>query len=158
MVKAMLMGAMVVLMMNPTGILAQRGPENQDREMRIEMMKKRFLQDRLELTEEEEKDFWPAYEAHEQQMKQLREEFDQGGNPMFLGDEEAELYLDNMIKFQEATLAERKQFLGNLREILLVRKVLFLVHLEDQFKKEVLKELRQRMDQRRPPGQKNQQK
>ena len=78
------------------------------------------------------------------------------GNPMFLSDEEAESYLNNMIVFEEKALDLRKQYIQDLRGVLPVRKVLFMQHLEKEFRNEVLSRIRERMNERKgPPQRKN---
>jgi hypothetical protein len=116
--------------------------------MELEVAKKRFIENRLDLTDEESDAFWPVYDEHQRKLKQMREDYKMEGNPMFLSDEEAETYLNNMIQFEEKALDEKKRFIASLREVLPIRKVLFLQHLEREFRQEVLERIKQRMQNR----------
>lgn len=135
--------------------LSAQRPMPEKMENRLEMIRKNFIQNRLELSEEEADAFWPVYDAHHRAMEQLEEKYRTDQNPMFLSDEEAQEYLDNKIRFEEEALDERKEFMLKVREVLPVRKTLFLLHLEEQFKKEMVQRIRERINQQRPNPDRN---
>jgi hypothetical protein len=118
----------------------------EDRKEKIEAMKVSFITQRLDLTSKEAQVFWPLYnelqdklqaarKAKRKEAKQTRGDIDA------MPDAEVEAIIDSEIaaKQMEAELA--KEYHTKFKQLLTVKKVAKLYRAEDDFKRELLKQL-----------------
>lgn len=121
-------------------------------------MKIGFLTDRLELTPEEAKTFWPVYNKYSDELEQLRkgrreniinarENFDD------MSDAELEKTVDNEILFRQNEIDLLKKYHPQFKKILPIRKVAKLYKAEEEFKRKLLEMLKERRegDRKGPP-------
>ncbi len=124
---------------------------------RVEAMKIGFLTDRLNLTTEEAKTFWPVYNQYSDELEILRkgrrdniinarENFDE------MSDAELEKTVDSEITFRQQELEIVKKYHPQFKKILPIKKVAKLYKAEEDFKRKLLDMLQDRRD-----GQKNNQ-
>ena len=114
---------------------------------RIEAMKIAFITDRLQLTPEEAKGFWPIYNKMETEMKELRKKYrlsEEEELPADLSEQEAEKRISEVITFREAQVALIKKYQIEFKKIISSKKILLLYRAEEDFKRELIRRIRER--------------
>ncbi len=130
-----------------------------ERKEKVEAMKIAFLTKRLDLTPEEAKTFWPVYNQMTKEietirknrridMREAREEF------AGMSDKEVEKLVDNEIAFRQNELDILKKYHGQFKQVLPVKKVALLYKSEEDFKRYLLNEIRNRAGNK--PGNRSQ--
>ena len=116
---------------------------------RLEAMKIGFITERLNLSSDEAKLFWPVYNKFTDDMKKLRQSSkgkisEEMSDMPAMTDAEAEKVLNDMVNFkiQEADLL--KKYASEFKKVLPVKKVVLLFKAENDFKRELLKKLAKR--------------
>lgn len=126
-----------------TTTFAQKG-ERGDRGDRKEEKKAQriaFITERLALTPDESKVFWPVYEQRNEERKTAIKAIkgDRKENPRKkleeMSDAEVKTLLDNMIKVKQTELDIQKKYNDKFLSILPPKKVAKLYHVEREFKK-----------------------
>jgi hypothetical protein len=152
-----------------TALMAQQPPPGEEPQRpgreHVEAMKVGFLTQRLNLTPEEAKVFWPVYNKYQDELEVLRKSrrenlvnaktnFDE------MSDKDVEKAVDSELGFRQNELDLLKKYHGQFKQALPMKKVAKLYRAEEDFKRELLdriKENRQdmrrdRMDKRKPMG------
>jgi len=117
---------------------AQKG----DRKEEKKAQKIAFITERLALTPEESKAFWPVYDQRNEERKAALKAIrgDRKENPRKkleeMSDAEVKILLDNMIKAKQAELDIQKKYNDKFLAILPPKKVAKLYHVEREFKKQ----------------------
>lgn len=125
-----------------SNIMAQKGE-------RLEAMKIGFITERLNLTADEAKVFWPVYNKFTEELKKLRlstkgkitEEMADMPN---MNDTEAEKVLTDMVNFKINEAELIKKYAAEFKKVLPIKKVVLLFKAENDFKRELLKQLANR--------------
>lgn len=99
-----------------------------------------FITEKLALTPEEAKDFWPVFNEMKEKLKENRKAFkdDKPSKDMKLddmSDEEVRTLIDNGFKMKENDLAIKKEYNEKFINIIGVKRTAKLYHLEKEFKK-----------------------
>ena len=126
------------------GLLAQ-GPVRD----RIKTLKVAFITERLALTSSEAQDFWPVYNAHEEQVEKLRRKERQrfGSQLPFLDDlseNEAAQLLGEFKGLQIEKHEVEQTFIQDLANVLPAKKIILLFKAEEDFKKRLVQQVRKR--------------
>lgn len=119
----------------------------QPKKERIESLRIAYLSERLQLTPDEAKAFWPVYNKLETEMKELRKKYrmmDEEEEIETMSEEEAGKKLNELLAFKEAQLNLTKKYQTELKKVIPARKVLLLYRAEEDFKRELLKRIRER--------------
>lgn len=129
-----------------TQLMAQPGKHMEERKEKIESMKIGFITDRLDLTPEEAKTFWPVYNQYQKELDDLRkkrrdERRDAKQEFENLNDKEVEKVVDGEIAFRQSELDIQKKFHGQFKQVLPIKKVAQLYRSEEDFKRELLKKI-----------------
>ncbi len=111
---------------------------------KIESMKIAFLTNKLNLTAKEAQLFWPLYNEYNQKMEALRKakksEYDEikskNGTP---SDKEIAVYMEEVFLTKQKELDLQKEYYNKYIKILPMKKVAQLYQAENQFKKELLR-------------------
>lgn len=117
---------------------AQKGQKNEERKAQ----KIAFITERLELTPEESKAFWPVYEQKIEErktaMKAIKGERKEKPRKKIeeMSDDEVRTLLDNMIKAKQTELDIQKKYNDKFLAILPPKKVAKLYHAEREYKKQ----------------------
>lgn len=138
--------------------IATAQPMNQDKKEKIESMKIGMITNKLDLTPEEAKVFWPVYGKYSDELEQLRksrlknllntkENFDE------MSDAEIEKAVDNELAFRSGEVDILKKYNPQFKKILPIKKVAKLYKAEEDFKRKLVEMIRERKDDRRGPGQ-----
>ncbi len=131
--------------------VAQPGQKKMDRRNKAEAMKIGFITNKLSLTQDEAKKFWPVYNQFQDELSTLRQkrkgdrrgarqDFDQ------LSDKEVEKVVDDEILFRQNELDILKKYHAQFKQVLPIKKVAMLYQAEEDFKKELLRQLKDRRD------------
>lgn len=141
----------VFILMCTISLSAQDNREK--REERIRAFKVGFLTERLELSSKEAQDFWPLYNEFDNKMEGLRKnEFEvlraareEKDN---LTDAQAEDILSTVLNVEQKRAIYKTELAKKLKKVIPVKKVLALFKAEEDFKRRLLKELRNKREQR----------
>jgi len=165
----------ILLLFCSTGLFAQQQqqpPPGDDQQKpareRVEAMKVGFLTQRLNLTPEEAKVFWPVYNKYQDELETLRKSrrenlvnakmnFDE------MSEKDVEKAVDSELGFRQNELDLLKKYHGQFKQVLPIKKVAKLYRAEEDFKRELLDRIkenrmdrqdmkRDRMDRKKPMG------
>ena len=130
-----------------------RGQDN--RKERIEAMKVGFLTDKLQLTPDEAKAFWPVYDQYQNELEKLRKDRRSNlknakENMDEMSDAEIEKAVDSELAFRQAELDLVKKYNPQFKKVLPIRKVGRLYRAEEEFKVELLRQLKDKRDDNGP--------
>lgn len=129
---------------------AQTQPDRMGaRQERIEQYKIAFFTEKLQLTPQESKAFWPLFEQFEREQEMLRSKYDLRGKKLeLLSDDEVKAYIMDQLEVEHEMAKLRKDYTMEFMEVLPVRKVAMLQRVNREFKKTLLKEMRERRQRR----------
>ncbi|MFH1319144.1 MAG: hypothetical protein ABII90_00625 [Bacteroidota bacterium] len=136
------------------------GPHHGKKEM-IEAQKIAFITKHLDLSPEEAQVFWPVYNQCDKEKKELRkthkEQFKKGQEHNSLEsldemtDKEVEALIDNEMDLRQKDLDLQKACHAKYKEVLPIKKVAKLHRAEEQFKRELLKKMREHKERPERP-------
>lgn len=134
----------LVLVLSSTIFYGQRRPNE-----RIKALKVAFITERLELTIEEAQDFWPIYNAHEEEKGALRKkERTQIRSKLVdfesLPESEASALLEKAIAIEEEKHQLKIALLKELGRVISAKKTFLLIRAEEDFKKRLLQQIQKR--------------
>lgn len=115
---------------------------------KIEAMKVAFLTRKLNLTPEEAQKFWPVYNKFSDEMEKNKRAFrikamEEAGNIENMSDAEAEKALNEMLAFRTAEVELLRKYTAEFKKVLPPQKVVTLFMAEQEFKRELLKMLKE---------------
>ncbi|MBK6445486.1 MAG: hypothetical protein IPO49_10830 [Bacteroidetes bacterium] len=121
---------------------------------RLESLKVGFLTERLNLSAEEAKVFWPVYNKYQDELEQLRKSrrenlmnaklnFDE------MSDSEVEKTIDNELMYRQGELDVLKKYNPQFKKVLPVKKVAKLYKAEEDFKRKLIDMIQDRKEERR---------
>ena len=135
--------ALIIAMLCPLFMLGQNHKMDKKRE-RIEVQKIAFITKQLDLTPEEAQKFWPVYNQFSDARKQLHKQHKENRKDINnLSDSEIEQVIDNHIILDQKELDIKKKYHTEFKKVLSNKKIAKLYHSEDQFKRELLKRIRE---------------
>lgn len=119
----------------------------QNNKEKIEALKVAFIAKELSLSPQEAQVFWPVYNEWQDKIeaiKSKRKEFKRiRENPEALSDKEIEAYLSSELMVRQRETELFKEYTERLRKILPIKKVALLYKAEEEFKKELIKQLKE---------------
>lgn len=133
---------LVIGLTNTQAQKAKPSKNKADKEAKINELRKKFLTEKLALTEAEQKAFFPLLDEYKQKDKALRDSFRRKYKPNeapFMDDKKAEEMLAAMIKLRDDQNNLFKEYIVKFKKVLPIKKVIMLPEVEREFKKEVLK-------------------
>lgn len=118
----------------------------QDKKDKIEAAKIAFITQQLNLSPQEAEKFWPIYneeqdkldaiKARRREFKKVREDLDHAT------DKEIDMFLASEVALKQREAEIMKEYNEHFKKVLSPRKVAKLYKAEDDFKKELLKQLK----------------
>ncbi len=114
-------------------------PQGGKRE-KIEALRVAFITQKLNLTADESQKFWPVYNEYQDKLKAARQEF-RKQSTVFPTDKEAQDYLDAELLLKQREFGLYKEYYDKIKKTIPVKKVAELRQAEEDFKKELLKQL-----------------
>ena len=127
----------IFIVMLSGSLFAQPTPKE-----KVEAMRVAFLTNRLELSPEEAKQFWPVYNSYRHDLTQLRRSFfpkDDGSDP--------HLDANRQLEFEQKKLDLKKQYLPQFEHVIGKAKLDKLVSAEEDFKRLLIQTMRNRRQQ-----------
>ena len=126
-------------------------PVSDEKREEIEAMKVGFLTRKLELTSEEAKTFWPVYNQYQSELDKLRdnrrkERMAAKNELEGMSDKEVEKIVDGEIAFRQSELDVMKKYNAQFKSVLPMKKVAKLYRAEEDFKRELLHQLREKRE------------
>ena len=116
---------------------------------KLESHKIAFITEKVGLTPEEAKEFWPVYQEYDDKRSALREDIRPEKVPDDLSEEEAMQRINQLIKHDQQASDLRAEYTKKFLDVLPATKVLKLHRAEMEFKREMLRKVRERMHKRR---------
>ncbi len=130
-------------------VMAQPGPGAEKRQEKMEAFKIAFFTERLQLTPDESKAFWPLFNQFENERDDLKDKFDLEDKKLeFLSDKEVEAAIMQHIEMEEQLVKLRRDYVRRFMEVLPVRKVALLQRIDRDFKVALLEEIKKRREAR----------
>lgn len=152
MMKNLLIGT--ALLLAPFALTAQPGRMQEQVRDKIEAYKIAFFTEKLQLTPDESKRFWPLFNQFENEREALKKRY--GGEDTrieLMSDKEVEDFLTKHIEMEEQMVKLRRDYIQRFKEILPIRKVAMLQRIDTEFKRALLEEIKQRRENRQGGGQ-----
>jgi hypothetical protein len=136
----------LMILMVYTALCTFTALAQEDKSDRIESYKIAFITEKLDLTPKEAAAFWPVYNEYNELMKKIRDKSKERSRiyreKTAPTDHEAEKYITDHAasKHQEQELT--KKYVGEFKKVLPVTKVAKLITLEQEFKMQLLRKLK----------------
>jgi hypothetical protein len=116
---------------------------------KIKTLKVAFITERLDLNTKEAQEFWPIYNEYEEDREALRQkERGQIRNKIKesenLSEKEATDLLKQYLKFEEEEEELDKAFIEKVTKVISAKKTLLLLRSEEEFKRQLIKQYRQK--------------
>ena len=149
------------LFMSITAI-AQQVPDEMRHEMKrkahmkqVEAMKVGFITKRLDMDAETAQKFWPVYNEYESEMKALRESHknamkDAHENWKDQSDKKKDELLQSRFEMEAKELELKKAYHEQFKKVLSIDQTAKLYHSQEEFKKHLIEELRERHKEAKP--------
>ena len=118
---------------------------------KVKALKVAYITEQLELTTEEAQKFWPLYNAFDDKQAELRHEKMRAildrfkpGNVEKLSEKDASNSLIQMEKIEEDLFNLKKKFIKDLQSVISAKKIIKLKKAEEDFNRELLKQMREK--------------
>lgn len=118
---------------------------------KVKALKVAYITEQLELTTEEAQKFWPLYNAFDDKQAELRHEKMRSildrfkpGNVEKLSEKDASNSLAQMEKIEEDLFNLKKKFIKDLQGVISAKKIIKLKKAEEDFNRELLKQMREK--------------
>ncbi len=140
----------LLMLFSSASVYAQGGAKDKktkaEKKEKINELRKKYFNEKLALSESEQKGFWPLYTEYKQKERALRDSFRSKYKPndvIFMDDKQAEEFLNATIKLNDDQNSLFKEYIAKFRKVISVKKVAMLPLVEREFKKEILKKARE---------------
>lgn len=138
-------GIVLVSLLTSSLFYAQHKPDKD----KIKSLKVAFITERLDLSSKEAQTFWPVYNEYEEKREamrvrehtQIREKIRNSEN---LSEKEAAELIKHYLRFEEEEEELDKNFIESIGKVIPAKKTLLLLRSEYEFKKQLLKQYRQK--------------
>jgi hypothetical protein len=121
--------------------------QQESKHEKLEAMKIAFITEKLSLTTKEAQSFWPVYNEYSQKIEKLRKtkRSDLGELKINIensSDKEIEAILSDVFDAKSKEIELQKEYYSKYIKVLPIKKVALLYQSEHQFKKELLKRIK----------------
>lgn len=116
-----------------------------DKKEQIAAFRVAFITKELSLSSKEAQLFWPVYNEYQDKLEALRtarRKENKKHTPDTMTDQEAEQFIENETDFKVNEANLQKQYYTRFKQSLPVKKVALLIKAEEDFKRELLKQLK----------------
>lgn len=125
----------------------------EDRMQEIKAQKTAFLTQRLDLSPEEAQKFWPVYNQFDKELEgvrnSMREDHKDVKKDADLTEAEASAAIEKQLASRQKELDIRKKYVPEFKKAIGAVKTLRLAKAERDFRRELIKRVRQRIEERR---------
>ena len=144
----------VILLTGLTAFAQEKGENRRMEKERIEQAKIVFITNKLELTVDQAKEFWPIYDAMAAELKEQRKELKEElkslkGEDAQKDDASYKKAFDNMQEGQLKGLEIKTKYTNQIGELLGYEKVFTLGEAEKEFKKRLMDRMKNAKGQKR---------
>lgn len=115
-------------------------PQGGNKREKIEALRVAFITQKLNLTTDESQKFWPVYDEYQDKLRAARKEFKKQPTA-FTNDKEAQDYLEAELLLKQREFTLYKEYYEKIKKTIPIKKVAELRQAEEDFKKELLKQL-----------------
>jgi hypothetical protein len=141
--KTIKFGILVLLLFAQFSLIAQKVKIKD----RIEPLKIAYITQKLGLTSEEAQKFWPVYNKFNDDLQKLRSSTkdklaDELSELASMSETDAEKTLNEMLNYKISEAEMIKKYASEFKKVLPIKKVVMLYKAENDFKRELLKKLR----------------
>ena len=152
--KRIILIASTLFVASQIGFAQPNQAKKGDRKEKIEAMKVAYITDKLDLTPKEAQQFWPVFNEFDDKLKDLRQgrkkdTKDGMDNLDQLSDKEVETLIDSEIGYRQRELDLLKEYHAKFKAVLPARKVAKLYRAQEDFKRELLKKIQERKENKR---------
>lgn len=151
-----LIPSLLISICSLSAIHAQNQPDPKKQALeQLRQIRKQMLTEKLALTEEEQKNFLPVYEAFKEEDRLLIAAFRQKYKKnaiIYMTDEQAKVYLDDLIKLKDAQWLLQKNYYTKFLAVLPAKKVAMLSQVEKEIQLAIKLKMRQIKQQPNRPG------
>ena len=137
------------------GVSIAQGQKKRPSKEQVEALRVAFITKKLNLTSKEAQVFWPIHNEFSEKMrtihKQLRKLRKDNKDLETLTDEETEKLVDKHIELRQKELDIQKEYHAKFKEVLPIKKVALLYKAEDEFKRDLLRKLKDHKGGGGPP-------
>lgn len=113
---------------------------------KIEALRVSFITQKVNFTTQEAQQFWPLYNEYndktEANRRSFRQQYGKNVNIEFTTDKEAEQYLVAELTLKQKEYELYKEYYEKFKKVLPVKKVAMLRRAEEEFKKELIKNIK----------------
>lgn len=113
---------------------------------RVEALRVSFITQKVNFTAQEAQQFWPLYNEYndkiEAHRKSFRQQYSKNVTLEFTNDKEAEQYLAAELNLKQKEYELYKEYYEKFKKVLPVKKVATLRRAEEEFKKELIKNIK----------------
>jgi diadenosine tetraphosphate (Ap4A) HIT family hydrolase len=139
------MKILISIILNIFIVLPVLAQEHQDKHKRVEALKASFITQKLDLTPQESQNFWPIYNQYQKEISALyrmkrQNQFNKKNNP--------NATLNNDLDLDAKILGVKKSYQKEFAKVLPAEKVLALSQAEREFREQLIKELKERRDEK----------
>jgi len=134
--------------------MENRKQQNQERKQKIEAQKVAFIATQINLTTQEAQAFWPVYNEYQAKKEELGKAFRASNKDKKkideLTDQEATKIADDQIINEQKMLDLKKEYHAKFKSVLPIKKIVKLYDSEKQFRKVLLKQVREQRKGNKP--------
>jgi hypothetical protein len=138
---------LILFLSTGLSLLAQQTDDNEEtKHEKIEVLKIGFITEKLALTSKEAELFWPIYNKFEQEIKTVRRKqreltkaFKLKAKP---NEQEADKYINEQLLLKQIEIDAIKKYIPEFKKILPTVKVAKLLSIEQEFKIQLLKNIK----------------
>ena len=120
------------------GRFEDRSERMEQRRDRMKALKIAFITDELELTADESQQFWPIYNAYQDNLQALRNESKPQIKIEEMTDAEAKAQIQRHLELEERKIEYQRQAFKELSPIIGAKRVLVLSMAENKFRRKVI--------------------
>lgn len=153
--RILILSSFFLLLANFAQAQPGQGERRGDRKEKVEAMKIAYITNQLELTPTEAQQFWPIYNEYENKIQAIRQsrrkdKKDGPDNLDQMSDKEVEALVDGEVNIRQKEIEVMKEYNSKFKGVLPIRKVAKLYRAQEDFKRELLKKIQERKEDKRP--------
>lgn len=122
---------------------------NEKMESRIESKKIAFITQKLDLSPKEAQKFWPIYNEYQSKMKDFRNQNKIDWGAEEIDDNNANAFLEKLINREQKELDIKREYFNNLKTAVSPKKIAQFYILEQKFRQEILKNIKNRIGKKK---------
>ncbi len=115
---------------------------------KVQAAKVAYITRWLDLTPQESERFWPLQNEYEDQMEKTRRKYKPAKRPEDMSDAEAERFIVARLEMEQELLALKRDYFQKFKNAIPARKIVQFTVAEKEFRKELLRKMRENGQQR----------